>query len=145
MYTKFWTFSAWWAGTISRYSTEESLPIKAGRLEAMPHLTTACKRATPFGRSRSSSVGPGRSQQLRILLSLTVRRFSWVCASFCWRQDSVDAIFCRRPYFVDPSILLTPVFCRRQYFVDANILSMSIFCQCGHFCWGIIFCRRWYF
>jgi hypothetical protein len=141
MYTEFWTFSAWWgAGTISRYSTGESLPIKVGLLEAMPHLTTACKRATLSGRSRSSSVGPGRSQQLRILLSLTVRRFSWVCASFL-----LTPRFCRRPYFVDPSILLTPVFCRRQYFVDANILSTSIFCQCGYCCWGIIFCRRWYF
>ncbi len=39
---RFWTFSAWWAGTTSRYGTGESPPIKTGQQEAMPHLTTAC-------------------------------------------------------------------------------------------------------
>ncbi len=40
---KFVTFSVWQAGTTSRYSAGESLPIKAGRPEAAPHLATACK------------------------------------------------------------------------------------------------------
>ncbi len=43
--SKFVKFSAWQASTISRYSTGESLPIKARRLEATPHLTTACKES----------------------------------------------------------------------------------------------------
>jgi hypothetical protein len=41
--TKFVTFSALKAGTISRSSAGESLPRKAGRPEATPHLATACK------------------------------------------------------------------------------------------------------
>jgi hypothetical protein len=42
----------------------------------------AVKRATsPSGRSRRSSAGPERSQQLSILPSLTVRRFSCVWAN----------------------------------------------------------------
>jgi hypothetical protein len=40
---KFVTFSAWRAGTISRYGAGESPPIKAGPSKAMPHLATACK------------------------------------------------------------------------------------------------------
>jgi hypothetical protein len=61
------------------------------------------------GRSRRSSVGPERSQQLRILPSLTVRRFSCVCAIF-----SVCA-----------NILPMPSFCRRLYFVDAYIFCRT--------------------
>jgi hypothetical protein len=34
---------AWRAGTNSRYSTGESLPIKAGHQETIPHLETTCE------------------------------------------------------------------------------------------------------
>jgi hypothetical protein len=37
----FVTFSVWRAGTISRHSAGESLPIKAGRPAATAHLATA--------------------------------------------------------------------------------------------------------
>jgi hypothetical protein len=36
-------FLAWRAGTNSRYSTGESLPIKAERQELPPHLETTCE------------------------------------------------------------------------------------------------------
>ena len=42
------------------------------------------RRATsPSGRSRRPSAGPERSQQLQILPSLTVRRFSAPAPTFC--------------------------------------------------------------
>ena len=36
-------FLAWQASTNSRYSTGESLPIKAGHQETIPHLETTCE------------------------------------------------------------------------------------------------------
>ncbi len=36
-------FLAWQAGTNSRYSTGESLPIKAGHQKTIPHLETTCE------------------------------------------------------------------------------------------------------
>jgi hypothetical protein len=36
-------FWAWRAGTNSQYSTGESLPIKAGHQETIPHLETTCE------------------------------------------------------------------------------------------------------
>jgi hypothetical protein len=36
-------FLAWLAGPNSRYSTEESPPIKAGHQETIPHLETTCE------------------------------------------------------------------------------------------------------
>ena len=36
-------FLAWWASTNSRYSTGESLPIKAGWQELPPHLENTCE------------------------------------------------------------------------------------------------------
>jgi hypothetical protein len=44
----FVTFSAWRAGTTSWYSVGESLPIKAGRPEATPHLASACGELNTF-------------------------------------------------------------------------------------------------
>ncbi len=36
-------FLAWRAGTSSWYSTGESMPIKAGHQETIPHLETTCE------------------------------------------------------------------------------------------------------
>ena len=133
---KFVTFSAWRAGTMSRYSTGESPPIKAGNHTWRLHA----KRTTPSGRRRRSSARSGRSQQLWTLPCKTVRGFFCVCASilstprFCRCRDFVAAEilsmqeFCRRGNFVDANN-----FCHRQYFVAANILSAPIFCQCQYF------------
>jgi hypothetical protein len=129
---KFVTFSAWRAGTMSRYSTGESPPIKAGNHTWRLHA----KRTTPSGRRRRSSARFGRSQQLWTLPSQTVRGFFCVCANILSAPAFVDAKilstpgFCRRPYFVNANILSTPVFfCRRPYFVDANIFSAPVFCR----------------
>jgi hypothetical protein len=63
-----------------------------------PLFQMAVKRATSLsGRSRRSSEGPERSQQLSILPSLTVRRFSCICANIFVQAP----IFCRHLYFVD--------------------------------------------
>jgi hypothetical protein len=112
-----------------------------GAVASMAGRRLHAKRATPSGRCRRSSAGPGRIQQLWTLPSQTVRGFFCVCANIlsvqvgrC--QDFVGAEFCRRGNFVDAgisltpiisvgaNILLPPIFCRRQYFVTANILSV---------------------
>jgi hypothetical protein len=49
---KFLTFSAWQAGTTSRYGRGESPPIKAGQVEAMLHFTTACTESNTIIREK---------------------------------------------------------------------------------------------
>jgi hypothetical protein len=49
----FVTFSAWRAGTTSRYSVGESPPIKAGRPVSTTHLATACGVINTFWESRN--------------------------------------------------------------------------------------------
>jgi hypothetical protein len=78
---EFWTFSAWRAGTTSLYSTGESPPIKSGA-EGGNAWIDDCMH----GEKR-----PERSQQLQILLSLTVRRFSSPAPTFLTAPT-----FCRR-------------------------------------------------
>ncbi len=64
-------FKAWRASTSSRYSTGESLPIKAGHWGTIPHLQCTCTRFTTSARRRMiPSAGPERSQQFQILPSL---------------------------------------------------------------------------
>ncbi len=76
---KFVTFSAWRAGTISRYGTGESPPIKAGRPEATPHLATACKGINTILETKeifsevwekSAAVDPAEPNSKEILLFL---------------------------------------------------------------------------
>jgi hypothetical protein len=80
--------------TISQYSTGASPPLKAGHREIPPHLTTTCSRFNTLARrSTRPSAGPERSQLLRILPSLTVRKFFSASAYFFllrqhWRKPS---------------------------------------------------------
>ncbi len=132
---KFVTFSAWHAGTISWYSTGESPPIKAGRLEATPHLTTACKESNTIRETqeifsevweKSAAVDSAEPNSKGILLRLGQ---DFVCASFLSTPR-----FRRRQDFVDANILLTPIFCQRQYIVNADIMSTPIILSKSVFC-----------
>ncbi len=76
---KFVTFLAWRAGTISRYDTGESPPIKAGRPEATPHLATAWKESNTIRETydifsevweKSAAVDSAEPNSKRILLHL---------------------------------------------------------------------------
>jgi hypothetical protein len=71
-----------------------------------------------------SSAGPERSQQLQILPSLAVRRFSCI-----WADILPPPSFCLRLYFVNTYILPVPSFCWHLVFVGGNILSTCIFCR----------------
>jgi hypothetical protein len=92
-----------------RYSTGESLPIKAGHWGSIPHLESTCTRFNTSARRRTRpSEGPERSQQLQILPRLTVRQLKIfrVSAYFsCCANIGSHLDFCTRQYF-----------CRRQYF-----------------------------
>ncbi len=67
----------------SRYSTRESLPIKAGHRELLLHLETTCTRFNTLARRRTRpSAGPERSQLPQVMPSLTVRQFFSVSAYF---------------------------------------------------------------
>ncbi len=114
----FVTFSAQRAGTTSRFSAGESLPIKTGWLTWRLHV----EGASPSGRCRRSSARSGRSQLLWTLPSQTVRRCSCACPNILSMLD-----FCWCQIYVGARILLTKTFCQREYFVDPNILSTSIF------------------
>jgi hypothetical protein len=64
---------------------------------------------------------------------------------FCQWLYFVNAIFCRRQYFIDAYVLLTPIYSQCQYFVDAYILSTPISCQYfveAYFFLTLIFCHR---
>ena len=94
-------FKAFPTGTTSWYPTGESPPIKAGHRETLPHLDTTCTRFnTSAWRSTRPSVGPERSQLLRILPSLTVRRFFSVSAYFsCCANIGGRLVFSMRQGF----------------------------------------------
>ncbi len=63
------------AGRCKQAGTE-SLPIKVGHREILPHLETTCTRLnTSARRSTRPSAGPERSHLLQILPSFTVRQF----------------------------------------------------------------------
>ena len=94
----------------------ESPPIKAGQLEAMPHLISACTESNTirekeeiFSRDWEKSAAPDSAEPNSKEILLRLRQLS-VC----------------RQLFIDAKILLTPIFCPRLYFVDANILSTPI-------------------
>ncbi len=66
---------AWQAGTNSRYSMGESLPIKAGQPESYLHLGTTCEIHHIYeDLNESSSARPERSQQLEIPPSLNSKQ-----------------------------------------------------------------------
>ncbi len=126
---KFVAFSAWRAGRISWYSAGESLLIKAGRPEAMPHLSSACKGINTIWETKeifsevwekSAAVDSAEPCSKGILLHL--------------RQHSVDERFLsardfsQREIFVNTRILSARDFCRPEIFVDARVLSVQDFC-----------------
>jgi hypothetical protein len=111
----------------SRYSTGESPPIKPGHREIPTHLETSCTRFnTSARRSTRPSVGPERSQLLRILLSLTVRQFFSDSAYFFllgqyWRTPS----FLYAPRFLDAPMFLY-IFAGAYIFVYFMAMSAKI-------------------
>ncbi len=126
---KFVAFSAWQTGRISWYSAGESLPIKAGRPEAMPHLSSACKGINAIGETKeifskvwekSAAVDSAKPNSKGILLHL--------------RQHSVDGRFLsardfsQREIFVNARILSARDFCRPEIFVNARVLPVQDFC-----------------
>ncbi len=60
----FVTFSAWRAGTISRYSVGESPPLRQGRKWQRHTWQLHVEGSTPSGRRRRTSARSGRSQLL---------------------------------------------------------------------------------
>jgi hypothetical protein len=127
---KFVAFSAWRAGRISWYSAGESLPIKAGRPEAMPHLSTVCKGINTIWETKeiftevwekSAAVDSAEPNNKGILLHL---RQHLVDARFLSARD-----FSQREIFVDARILSARDFCRPEIFVNARFLSTREFCR----------------
>ncbi len=127
---KFVAFSAWRAGRISWYSAGESLPIKAGRPEAMPHLSTACKGINTIWEAKeifsevwekSAAVDSAEPNSKGILLHL--------CQHFVDGRFLSAREFCLRKIFVDPRFLSTRDFFQRESFVDPRFLSTRDFCR----------------
>jgi hypothetical protein len=120
----------------SRYSTEESPPIKAGHRGILPHWETTSKRfSTSARRSTRPSAWPERSQLLRTLPSLTVRQFfsayffllcqHWLMPSFsCAPIFSYAPRFLYAPRFWNAPMFLY-IFAGTYIFVYFSCISMS--------------------
>ncbi len=134
------TFSAWLAGTISRYSTGESA-----------HTNRAARSNATLGdcmqRDQHHLGDVGDLQR-----DLGEVSSCGLCRAKQQGNPSVSApAFCRHQNFVDMSILSTPTFCPREYFVDANILSTPVISVDTNISVGAnilslpMFCRHQYF
>ncbi len=106
-------------GTTGRYSTGETLPIKAGRPEPWDHLRSTCTRVNTIYEELnvSSSARLGGSQQLEILPSPPQNFSAWV--------------------LIGAEILEARQFCCRRNFTgrgDFNVrLSSIVYCQAHGF------------
>ncbi len=102
-----------------RYSTRESLPIKAGHKGTIPQLESTCTLLDTSARRRTRpSAGPKRSQLLQILLSLTLRQFFSGSAYFsCCANTGRRLVFPVRQHFVEANIF--PWFWHPPKFLDA--------------------------